>query len=254
MSAAWFPGDAQVIEVAKLIAEKGLSLVEAMAEVGVQWSEKTFAANIRRVAARKGLGSGMRGMLSRALQRGVGQSLMTSGVAAGGIGAWIAAHPLLALALLAAAGFATAGIAQAAGTYMADGPSAIAGPGSGRTPHTGDPAKSGGGWLPVAVVVNGRDRIVSVRSVDAIRQGIHAANFRHGGIARRPAQLRVLAGSLDRPFRDAGTATAALADMLTGPLRKPPLADGLTASMGGANVTVDDWGRVDFIVLRDRLR
>lgn len=106
----------------------------------------------------------------------------------------------------------------------------------------------------MAVVVNGRDRIVSVRSVDAIRQGIHAANFRHGGIARRPAQLRVLAGSLDRPFRDAGTATAALADMLTGPLRKPPLADGLTASMGGANVTVDDWGRVDFIVLRDRLR
>ncbi|MGE0191554.1 MAG: hypothetical protein AB7T63_05870 [Planctomycetota bacterium] len=254
MNAAWFPADAQVIEVAKLIAEKGMSLAEAMAKVGVQWSEKTFEANVRRVAARKGLSSGMRGMLSRALQRGIGQSLMTSAAAAGGIGAWIAAHPLLALALLAAAGFATAGIAQAAGTWAADGPSAIAGTGSGRTPHQGEAPIEGGGWLPVAVVANGSDRIVSVRSVDAIRQGIHMANFRHGGVARKPAQLRILAGSLDRPFRDAGSATEALANLLTGPLRKPPLAEGRVANLGGKSVTVDDWGRVDWVVLRDRVR
>ncbi len=249
------PDDRIVIEVAKKIAEKGMSLVEALKAAGVKWSPATFERNLRRVAGRIKPGSSLRPILEKALRDGVGRTLMTSAGAgaSGGLLGWIAAHPLLFAALMAVAGIGTAAVSNIAGTLMADGPTAVAGPGSGRDPHQGDPALRGGGYLPVVVHVAGKPRIVSVRSVDAIRKGIAQSNFRHGGISATRAQLRVVAGSLDRPFRDAGSATAALCKYLRGPLRKPPLAAGTTVSYNGRAVTLDDWGLVDFVEVRRRV-
>ncbi|MDF1702671.1 MAG: hypothetical protein P1V36_16095, partial [Planctomycetota bacterium] len=167
------PDDRVVIEVAKKIAEQGMSLVEALKDAGVKWGPKTFERNLRRVAGRLKPGSSLRPVLERALQRGVGQSLMTGAGAgaSGGLLGWIAAHPLLFAALMAVAGVGAAAVGNIAGTLAADGPTAVAGPGSGRTPHQGEPAQRGGGYLPVVVHVAGKPRIVSVRSADAIRKG-----------------------------------------------------------------------------------
>ena len=74
--------------------------------------------------------------------------------------------------------------------------------------------------------------------------------FRHGGIKPTPARIRVLAKGTTR----AG-ATAHLAQLVQrGSLRRPPLAAGFVAKVGGKTVTIDDWGNVDFKVLREMTR
>lgn len=59
------PADAQVLEVAKLMAG-GASFVEAMQAVGVQWSVKTFQRNVARVLGRAVLSAAERSLLTGA--------------------------------------------------------------------------------------------------------------------------------------------------------------------------------------------
>jgi hypothetical protein len=50
-------------------------------------------------------------------------------------------------------------------------------------------------------------------------------------------------------------ATAVIARMIRhGSLRSPPLAAGWVADVGGARVTVDDWGSLDLALLRALVR
>ena len=178
--------------------------------------------------------------------------------ASGGLLATAAAHPAAAVAVLVLLGTLAWFVGGALGTLSADPPSAVLGEGPGVKPtQNRDGGVQGGGYLPVAVMADGKARIVSVRPTHAIGQGILLSNSRHGGVhPTNKAQLQILAGSMDRPFRSADEATAALAALLRGPLRKPPLAEGRTAMFGGQSVTVDDYGgsRVDWKVMRERLR
>lgn len=266
------PADQQVIEVARYIANEGLTLAQACARAGVSWTVQTFTGNVTRVLQNPAIGTTTAAVLQQSITMEAGAGVAaasgaaasgaaaagtTAGAASGAAGAagstglvgWILANPLLAAGALIAAGVATAVGAQLAGEYFGDEPTAVPGAGPGIDRIEPAPTIEGGGYLPVAVLVDGAVRIVSVRSVDAIRDGIPQSNFRHGGIDNSvQANLQILAGSEDRPFTTASEATEALCQRLTGPLRKPPLAAGLTAQMGGASVTVDDYGgsNIDF--------
>lgn len=92
--------------------------------------------------------------------------------------------------------------------------------------------------------------IYSVRSRQAVEERTLTANmFRHGGIAQRaPYRIDELAGPTDRQ-----SASAAIGRLIEkGTLRKPPLAGGRQARIGGQWVTIDDWGAVDWAAFGGR--
>jgi hypothetical protein len=93
----------------------------------------------------------------------------------------------------------------------------------------------------------GKGGILSVRSDAAISLGIPLYRFRHGGTSSTFADLKKIGASYKTPQE----ATRALAGMITrGTLRKPPLAGGMVAMVGGQHMTIDDWGSIDFLMLR----
>ena len=84
----------------------------------------------------------------------------------------------------------------------------------------------------------------------SIRGGNNFKNsqFRHGGVGGGTAQIDVLGG-----FPNAQQASHKLADMLADrSVRNPPLAGGFTGVVNGRTVTIDDYGILDFSVLRQR--
>ena len=112
-------------------------------------------------------------------------------------------------------------------------------------------AKSFDGFY--VIKITGKN-IYSVRSAEhfyangTMRKAIPWSNFRHGGISNEPAPLQILG----KKYESAAIATRALGQKLTdASVRKPSLAGGKKAYMGGTYVTIDDWGAVDFSVLRE---
>lgn len=109
-------------------------------------------------------------------------------------------------------------------------------------------SRNKGGYY--VVKIEGKD-IYSVRSAEHfydtgnIRTGIAYSDFRHGGKSEEHAPLKIVGVQ----YRDATSASKALAAMVdASTLKKPPLAGGKIAKMGGKWVTIDDFGAVDFSV------
>lgn len=262
--------DQQVVDVAKMVAEQGMTIPQACAAAKVSWSSQTFIRNVLRVLGRLPANSSLAPILEQSIameagagsaavgSAGAGASATGTASASGGLLGFITAHPLLFVALLAAAGVATYYGSQAVGEWSADKPSAVSGPGPAEPPGGPPPAPvMGGGFVPLVVHINGAPRIVSVRTVDAVVAGIPQCNFRHGGInCEKRADVRVLETNLQNPYRTASDATAALCRRLQGPLRKPALAAGFIANFDGKTVTVDDYGgsSLDFKTCRSVIR
>ena len=92
--------------------------------------------------------------------------------------------------------------------------------------------------------------ILSVRTLGAIERGLTLSRFRHGGIGTTPALIERLGSPMTRE-----EATAVIARMIKkGSLRKPALAAGMVGMVGGARVTIDDWGDLDWKLLRELTR
>jgi hypothetical protein len=104
------------------------------------------------------------------------------------------------------------------------------------------------GWaMRYFIVEVGDGRIVSIRNEGASAGGkLRRRDFRHGGTSSERAPLRIVS----REFGSADEATRALASAIRrGTLRRPPLAQGKQAVIGGRTVTIDDWGSVNMALL-----
>ena len=270
---SWYtPANQQVIDVARMMVEQGMTLSQACQALGIgAWTSATFSTNVARVLAMAPAGSTTAQLLQSAQAINCGAAAAGTGTAvattagtavttssSGGLVALIAAHPAAFVGLLLAAGIATYFVSGALGAMSADEPSAVLGTGPDEPPGELPPmALQGGGYLPVLVTINGAPRIVSVRSVDAIKAQIPLCNFRHGGInCDVKATLRILDRSLNKPFENSTKATEALCKKLDGPIRRPRLAAGFVAMYNGKQVTVDDYGgsSVNFEVCRRVIR
>lgn len=103
-----------------------------------------------------------------------------------------------------------------------------------------------GGYYPVVATLPNGKKIYSVRSG---LNAIPSSSLRHGGISDELVSVE----AIGRMCNTAAEATEILAEKIdAGTLRSPPLAGGYVASIGGKSYTIDDWGAVDFGVLRQR--
>lgn len=168
--------------------------------------------------------------------------------ASGGMFAWFTGLSVGAqVAVVVGAVVLTAALAQAAGSLAGDDPSAIPGSGPDTTLESG-PEVTGfqDGYKAVAVRFDGQVRIVSVRGTQALEDGIAPCRFRHGGTnCDDDADITDLDPTV---YASAAEATEALCQLLDGPRFAPALADGWSVPYAGSNVTLDDWGSVDFEV------
>jgi hypothetical protein len=109
-----------------------------------------------------------------------------------------------------------------------------------------------GGYFVVKVTLANGGEIYSVRSGELFddkgqpRRPIYLREFRHGGVGDARATLQV-----NGPHPSAAAATEYIGlGIAHGSIRKPPLAGGLVGLASNKTVTIDDWGLVDFGVLR----
>jgi hypothetical protein len=129
--------------------------------------------------------------------------------------------------------------------------SAPVAPGRAMEPHSpySPPATgtAGTGTSQSYCVVRVGDGILSVRNEADVKGGkLMMSSFRHGGTQPVPAKVTPLSGPLSKE-----AATQKLAGMIAkGTLRNPPLAGGYVASVGGRNMTIDDWGAADWGMLQ----
>ena len=144
------------------------------------------------------------------------------------------------LAGLAVAGALGGGIYMATNWGKADGAPVVAGE---RLAHAYVPIRAR------AAGTGGRG-ILSVRTRGALERGVKLSSFRHGGIGTAQAAIERLGQPMTRE-----EATAVIARMIQkGSLHRPPLAGGMVGTVGGAAVTIDDWGDIDWKLLRELTR
>lgn len=108
------------------------------------------------------------------------------------------------------------------------------------------------GYYVVTVTLPNGGAIYSVKSGEQFypsrqpRRPLYLSEFRHGGVADAIARLQV-----DGPHESAVAATEQLGQWIVNrSIRKPSLAGGWVGQDGSKSVTIDDWGLVDFAVLR----
>lgn len=110
-------------------------------------------------------------------------------------------------------------------------------------------SRGSGYYAIVATLANGK-KIYSVRSST---DPIPGSLLRHGGNSERLARVRGFGGRCDTAA-EATRLLAQKARFAKGSLRSPSLAAGYVARIGNKSYTIDDWGAVDFGVLRQELR
>ncbi|MFQ5572189.1 MAG: hypothetical protein ACE5G0_21125 [Rhodothermales bacterium] len=95
---------------------------------------------------------------------------------------------------------------------------------------------------------SGGNGILSVRSEGVIENGkLVKASFRHGGRSREQAHVEKISG----PHTIEEATHVVASRIAQGSLHSPPLADGWVATVGGKTMTIDDWGSIDFSLLRE---
>ncbi len=214
------PADQQVVQVAKLIANKGLSFIEACTQAGVQWSPKTFGTNVNRLltnpALRNALGSGARQVLSNSVRAVGGEALAAVGANALAGGATLIAGISTAALLTGAAVLVGAGLAVGYVWSQGDAP-VLAGPNSSGVhvqnvqPFDADPSQRGDVYYIWSVQTSGASLYIG-RTNDVV--GRKASSFPDGGTGDNPVDWKKL---VETPFKTADEARAYLkANVSTG--------------------------------------